>query len=389
MRLVPVDFAKDDMYLAQTLHDRDNRVLLQKGVRLNEKLIEKIKENGIYSIYIHDEYSDNEIEDVISPTLRNEAVKSMKETFEGFNHSYQNRNSIKGRQYEKQQEKKLGVLSGISKDIVEDIALSKDIMIQLVDIKNMDTYTYQHSVNVAVLSLVLGIELNLNKNELYDLCIGAMLHDVGKASISKEILLKRGTLTNEEWEVVKQHPKKGYDQLKDQYQLSTNVKLIALQHHERVDGTGYPNQYKDEKINKLAKIVAVADAYDAMISDTPYQRAVSPNEAIEMIMGSAGRQFDFDMVKVFVKKIIPYPVGTLVQLSNKEIGVVEEIHTDFPLRPKIKIVKQNAVTVQMKSIDLMKETNLVIERMLYEVPNACVSRNLGEDNSFKKQGAIS
>ncbi|QEK11431.1 HD-GYP domain-containing protein [Crassaminicella thermophila] len=384
MRLIPIGSAKEGMYLAQTLNDKNNRVLLQKGVKLNQNLIGKIKENGIYSIYINDEYSDNEIEDVISPKLRNEAIKTIKDTFDGLDKYFKQReNAIKVKQLEQEGEKNIQSLNNISKEFVDEILMNNNIVVNLVDIKSIDSYTYQHSVNVAVLSLILGIEMGLNRNELHDLCIGAMLHDIGKAFIPKEILLKKAPLTEEELDIEKDHTKKGYEYLKEKYEIKATTKVIALQHHERVDGSGFPYGYKGDKINKLARIVAIADTYDYLTSDTANKKAVPPNEAIELIMGSAGRYFDFKMVEVFAKKIMPYPEGSLVQLSNGEIGVVQEIQPDFPLRPKVKIVRQNAVSVEMKMIDLMKETNVVIKGILYEIPNACVPRKMGEGNSFK------
>lgn len=385
MRLIPTRFVKEGMYLAQALNDIDNRVLLQKGVQLNENLVKKIEENGVYSIYICDEYSnDDVVEELISPRLRNTAIKTIKDTFGNLNkYMNQNSNTMAAKRLQQTGEKNIGVLNKVSKDIVEEMLASQNVVINLVDIKSMDNYTYQHSVNVAVLSLILGMEMGFNKNELYDLCIGAMLHDVGKAFIPKEILLKKEPLTEEEFKIVKEHSQKGYDYLKEIYELNANIKLIVYQHHEKLDGTGYPNGYQEDKINKLAKIVAITDTYDVMVSDKPYRKAIPPNEAIEFIMGSAGRYFDFHMVKLFAKKVIPYPVGSMVKLSNGEIGVVEEIQSQFPLRPKIKVVKQRAVTVEMKVIDLMQETNLVIEGLIYEIPNANVPRKMGDINSFK------
>ncbi|MCT4620645.1 MAG: HD-GYP domain-containing protein [Marinisporobacter sp.] len=383
MRLIPTRFVKEGMYLAQTLNDINNRVLLQKGVELNENLVKKIEENGVYSIYVYDEYSNDDIEDLISPRLRNTAIKTIKDTFDNLNKYMNQNNKTAAKRFQKTGENNIRSLNKVSKEIVEEMLASQNVLINLVDIKSIDRYTYQHSVNVAVLSLILGIEIGLNKNELYDLCIGAMLHDVGKAFVPKEILLKKDKLTEEEFKIVKEHSKKGYDYLKENYELNANIKLIAYQHHEKLDGTGYPNGYKEDKINKLAKIVAITDTYDAMISDKPYRKAIPPNEAIEFIMGSAGRYFDFHMVKLFAKKVIPYPVGSMVKLSNGEIGVVEEIKPEFSLRPKVKVVKQKAVTVEMKLVDLMKETNLVIEGLIYEIPNANVPRKMGEINSFK------
>lgn len=383
MRMIPIRYAKEGMYLAQTLNDKNNQILLHKGVELTNGLIRRIMINGIYSIYINDEYSDGEMEDIISPKLRNESIKAVKQTFDNFsNYLNQSKGSIKAKIIAEKKEKGIQSLKDISKDIVDEILQSKDLMINLVDIKNVDTYTYQHSVNVAILALTLGAELGLNKIELNELCVGAVLHDIGKILIPEEILFKTTELTEEELSIEREHTKKGYEYLKDQYDLKTSAKLIALQHHERVDGTGYPNGYKEDKINKLAKIVAITNCYDELTSDGSNKRAIPPNEAIEFIMGSAGRYFDFHMVKSFSKIVVPYPEGSLVRLSNKEIGVIEEVKPEFPLRPKVKIIKQRAISIEMQMVDLMKEKNIVIVEQLYEVPNASVPHYLGADNSF-------
>ena len=380
MRMVPTNCIKEGSYLAHDLTGKDGRTLLKKGVQLNEGLIKRIEDNSIYTVYINDEYSNNEIEDILKPQLRDTAVKSIKETFGHFEQysSYlkEHNKSLVNKQIVKKREKYVESINNISKDIVEEILHNKNVMINLVDIKSIDNYTYQHAVNVAVLSLVIGMELRLNKNELYELCIGAMLHDLGKAFISKDILFKKTTLDEAEFEVIKTHTTKGYEYISQQYELPVSAKLIALQHHERLDGSGYPSGYKNVDIHKLAKIVAIADVYDAMTSDTPYRKAVPPHEAIELIMGSAGRLFDFEMAKIFVRKIVPYPVGSLIKLSNGDVGVVQETRINYPLRPKVKIIRQSAVSIIIKEIDLMVETNLVIEGLQYEVPNVSVPHYL-------------
>lgn len=380
MRLVPTNCIKENTFLAQDLMGRDGRVLLKKGVQLNKNLIKRIEENRIFTVYINDEYSNNEIEDIIKPQLRNAAIKTIQDTFDYFeqynNYLKENKKNLKTKQDVIRREQYIQSLNNVSKDIVEEILFNKNVMISLVDIKSLDSYTFQHSVNVAVLSLVLGIELRLGKNQLYDLCIGAMLHDLGKAFIPKEIINKSAKLTEEEFEQIKTHSIKGYEYLSQHYNLPASVKLIALQHHEQIDGTGYPNGYKDDEINKLAKIVAIADVYDAMTSDTPYRKAFPPHEAMEFIMGSSGRQFDFNMAQVFVRKIVPYPVGSLVKLSNGDVAVVEEVHANYPLRPVVKIIRQNAISVEMKEVDLLLETNLVIEGLQYEAPNVSVPNYL-------------
>lgn len=380
MRLIPINCIKEGSTLAQALYDKDGRILLHKGVELNEGLLKKVEENGINMIYINDGYSDNEIEDIIEPKIRIAAVNALRETFTSFEKSNQESkgkvNSLKERQILKQRDDYFQNLNKLAKNIVDEISSAKNVLVSLVDIKSMDNYTYEHSVNVTVLSLVLGAELRLSKNDLYDLGIGAMLHDIGKAFLPKEILLKKGKLTDEEYAVAKEHTTKGYNYLKELYSIPGPARIIALQHHEKVDGTGYPSGLTGNKISKLAKIIAITDTYDAMTSDKPYKKAVSPQEAIEYIMGSAGTHFDFEIAQTFVRKVVPYPVGTLVRLSNGDYAVVEEVVPNFPLRPKVKVIRQTAVSVEMLQIDLLKETNLVIEGIQYETPDLSVQTYL-------------
>lgn len=376
MRLVPINCIKEDSYLAQPLFDGEGRVLLKKGVQLNEGLLKKVEEVGVYSLYIMDEYSDQEIEDIIKPQMRIRAIKTIKDTFKIFEKSLQqNQQPKKQKQLEQEREKQIGSLKEVSKDIVDEILANRNIMINLVDIKSLDNYTYEHSVSTAVLSLVLGIELGLNKNELYDLCIGAMLHDIGKVFIPKDILFKENRNEKEQL-LVQSHSQKGYEYLKENSEVSGLVKIIVLQHHEHVDGSGYPAKIKDAQINKLAKIVAITDQYDRFTSGSPSQKPVPPHEAIEYVMGSAGRYFDFSMARTFVHKVIPYPVGSLVRLSNGDVGVVDEVIEQFPLRPRIRIIRQNANRIEMEFVELMKEINLVIEGILHEVPNVSVQHYL-------------
>ena len=380
MRPIPVNCIKEGSILAQALYDKDGRILLHKGVELNDSLLKKIDDNGISMIYIQDEYSTNEIEDIIEPKIRVAAVNALRETFTSFEKNHQQLqgkvNSVKERQLLKQRDDYFQNLNGLAKNIVDEISSAKNVLVSLVDIKSMDNYTYEHSVNVTVLSLVLGAELRLSKNDLYDLAIGAMLHDIGKAFLPKDILLKKEKLTDEEYALAKEHTTRGYNYLKELYSIPGPARIIALQHHERVDGAGYPSGMMGSKISKLAKIIAITDTYDAMTSDKPYKKAVPPQEAIEYIMGSAGTHFDFDLAQTFVRKVVPYPVGTLVRLSNGDYGVVEEVIPNFPLRPKVKVIRQTAVSVEMISIDLLKETNLVIEGIQYEVPDLSVQTYL-------------
>ena len=220
--------------------------------------------------------------------------------------------------------------------MMEELLSKKNILVNLVDIKSMDNYTYQHSVNVAVLSLILGLRLKLNRIELQDLCIGALVHDIGKILTPKSILLKEDTLTESELEIMRQHTTKGFDYIK-------NIPEVT------------------------AMSRAIADVYDALTSDRPYRRALSPSEALEYIMAGGASQFDYEMVKTFAQVIVPYPEGTLVALSTGEYAVVEEVFQNYPLRPKVKIIKSDIPDRINAVVNLIEALDIVIKDYVYNI----------------------
>lgn len=369
MRLVPIQYVKAGSFLAKTIYDDRGAILLREGVQLTESYIKRVKMLGMFCMYINDEYSEKEVEDIIKPELRQKAIKSIKDTFYSFEKFNLNtgKSSIQDKKLITEKQNYFKSINEIVREITEELIGRKNVLINIVDIKSLDSYTYQHSVNVAVLSLVLGIQLQLDKKKLYDLCLGALIHDIGKALIPNDILLKNDKLTEEEANIVREHTEKGYDFLKGSVDISATARIIALQHHEREDGNGYPDKRKNDEINQLAKIVAVADVYDALTSDRPYREAMSPNDAVEYIMANGQTQFDYEVVKAFSKSIVPYPEGTLVRLSNGEIAVVEEVYPNFTLRPKVKIINKKNEKGEDLYRDLRDEWEIVISGPQYEV----------------------
>lgn len=367
MRIVPIESVREGCHLAQTMFDSEGRILLKEGIQLTNNIIKKVKSLGIYSLYIYDEYSAKEIEDVIKPELRQKAVKTIKETFFHFETHASKESSSKTLTQIKERESLFSTIRNLADELMEELLSKKNLLINLVDIKSMDNYTYQHCVNVTVLSLIIGIRLKLNKLELKDLCIGALIHDIGKILIPKELILKPGKLTDEEFILMKQHTTKGYEYLRTVFEVSAPSRVVSLQHHEHYNGDGYPEKRTGAQISKLARIVAIADVYDALTSDRPYRRAMSPNDAIEYIMARGSIQFDYEMVKVFAKAVIPYPEGTIVRLSNGDFAVVEEIHENFPLRPLVKIVKSADGRRVGTLANLVDTLHLVIEGPEYSL----------------------
>jgi len=368
LRLIPLSVVRDGVFLAQTLYNADGKVLLVKGTKLTYKYIQKIKEHGFYSIYIFDEYSEQELDDVIKPQIRRKAIDTIQSIYNNFVTTQDTSiNPFKKEKINNQSQSNLSEIQKMAKLIVDDIFSQPQLLISLVDIKSLDTYTFNHSVNVGVLALTLGIAYGLNRNDLYDLTLGCMLHDVGKIFVPNEILNKQGKLNDDEFKIIQDHCEKGFTYLRENTDLGPRVRIVALQHQERYDGSGYPQGLKGDQINTLSQIAAIADVYDALTSDRPYRKALSPHEAVEYLMGSGGTHFNMNMIKSFLQKIIPFPVGTVVKLSNGFIGTVDKINQEMLLRPSIKVFKHNMEEINPFSCDLSREKNIVIKDVVYDL----------------------
>ena len=203
--------------------------------------------------------------------------------------------------------------------------------------KDADSYTYTHSINVALLSVLIGKWMKFGQNMIDSLMIAGLLHDVGKMKIDPKILNKPDKLTDEEFEEVKKHPMYSYQLLQDNTELSLDVKIGILMHHERMDGSGYPYGVFNENINDIAKILAVADAYDAMISERPYQKKRSPFEVMQLMQEGVFGKLDTKILLTFLSNIATYYIGTYVILNTGEVAEVVAINPSCVYRPIVKV----------------------------------------------------
>ena len=300
MRFVPVNCIKEGMVSGRKIFGKNGELLLNTGLEIQSSYIEKLKELGYIGIYVEDDLSDDiQINEVISQTLRTKAVRTVKDAFIMLEN---------GRDIYKDYIENIG---DMIKEMTDEILSNKDLMVNLIDLKVFDDYTYFHSINVGVLSIIMGVAINLSHDNLCNLGLASILHDIGKVFINKNILNKPSKLTNAEFETIKTHSFKGYEYLEKSFDMPSSSCYGVLQHHERFDGFGYPKGAKGNKISLFGKIIAIADVYDALTSKRPYRNAIEPSEAIEYIMGGCGTLFDPELVNVFTQKIAPYPIGTL------------------------------------------------------------------------------
>jgi len=362
MRVVPVEYGLGHE-LAETIYDTAGRMLIRKGTYINELLITKIKSNGIFSVYINDRFSKNTIEPLISEHLKNVTIMEMIKMCEEAR-----RVKLSGGKGTKELEVLMGVLIESGRDIMYELDRRESLKINYVDIKSVTTYTYAHPISVAIISYLLARKLKLEQEERENIFMGALFADIGMSFINESLFMKKGKLDVKEFIKVKEHPQLGYDFIKDYYFANTYVKMIVLQHQEKIDGSGYPNNTKEDEIHKLAKLVAIADVYDAITSDRVYARATSATEALEYIMGAAGRHFDFDFAKAFVSTIVPFPEGSLVKLNTGHIALVEKLNHALPLRPEVRLMDPVRKILEKKAVDLTEEKTLVIEGLEYSCP---------------------
>ncbi len=355
MRKIPVDKVREGMTLARPVYGYDGNVLLNTGMMMKMSYINKLKELDIFELYIDDEISrDIIITDVISDETRFEARLSIKNAMESIR--FGNTLDLKP------------IRNSVGK-MIDELLQVKDAVVCLQDIKSKDQYTFFHSVNVCVLSVITGISMNYDQEKLKELAMGAMLHDIGKVSTPRHVLNKPGPLTNEEYSVIKEHAKAGYETLKKSRMLSTYTSYIALTHHERVDGTGYPLGLKGNDIHDFTKIVTIADVYDAMTSDRVYKKRCHISEAVEYLVGMGYHQFDYDMVRRFIEHVTIYPPGTCVNLNTGEKAIVVDVNKKYPNRPIVRIVadRDGQPVKQPAEVDLTRNNNILINEILDDI----------------------
>ena len=344
MRYIPTKYIKEGMVLGKTLYGDNGEVLLRQEAPIHLSYVKRLIDLGYGGIYINDELSEDiTVTEVISEELKMRTIKSVK-------------NLMKPKKKRKEIQYAFNTIEGLVENIVDEMSSNDDVIVNMMDLRVASEYTFYHSVNVCVLSMVLGVALKLKKEDLYLLGTAALLHDMGKIYTPNEILDKPAKLTYEEFEIIKQHSKDGYRYVKENLYINTKVYMGIYQHHEKYDGTGYPLMIKGKKISLFGRIIAIADVYDALVSDRPYRKGVLPSEAIEYIMGGGGTMFDQHLVRIFSAKIAPYPVGTCVTLSNNLIGIVVENYSSYSLRPSVRIIQSEDKVVPPYLINL-KESN--------------------------------
>jgi HD-GYP domain-containing protein (c-di-GMP phosphodiesterase class II) len=222
--------------------------------------------------------------------------------------------------------------------ITESILRNSGALLSLTRVKNKDNYTFVHSVSVCALLVAFGRALGMRRDDIQQLGIGGMLHDIGKTMVADEILNKPGRYTDEEFAVMKAHAAESRRILSETPGISRRAIGIAGEHHERYDGSGYPDGLKGDAISPMGQMAAICDVYDAITSDRVYHKGLAPTEGLRKIFEWSKFHFNPDLVQAFLRTIGIYPVGSLVMLESGRIAVVLEQHEGNLLNPTVRVI---------------------------------------------------
>ncbi|NLX76523.1 MAG: HD-GYP domain-containing protein [Clostridiaceae bacterium] len=345
MRKVTLDELQPGMKLAQDIILEDGRFLLLKGFTLRKRYLDKIRLYDIPYVFVENEIQKIEhiSEEIIYSETYHTIKNVMKAVREGANVDVE------------------AVKETVS-EIVHSIMSNDNVFMNLTGIRDIDNYTYLHSVDVCIYSIITGKSMGLPLEVLNDLAMGAILHDIGKCKIPLNVLNKPAKLTDSEYELIKKHVDYGYDILSRTPGINEDVAKIALYHHEHWNGEGYPRGLKGEEIDYLSRIVAIADVYDALTANRVYRKRFMPHEAAEYIISNTGTQFDPQIQRIFIESIAIYPADIIVMLSTGEVARVVESKGPPSIRPKVMVItrKEGPPVLEPYVIDLAKSPEVSI-----------------------------
>ena len=316
------------MIAAGSVYKADGRRLIGAGATLRDSDIAKMEEWGIRSLYVQNPFCpDLEIPDLVGEKTRVATMVSLYETVQKF-----------------QKTKVLDVypLKQALNTLISEVIINRHEAIQTLEVRTYADYTYGHSVNVCILSVFLGISLKYKPDKITELAIGALLHDFGMTLLPQELLVKPESLSPEEIAITQKHPETAFGIMRKFSSISTPAAHIAYQHQERVDGKGYPRNLAGNEILESARLVSVADIFDALLADRPHRRGMKNFEACEVIKTVAGSYIDGDFLKLLLEQVALYPVGTMVQLSTGEFAVVTKVTANNPARPRVLLVSNSS-----------------------------------------------
>lgn len=327
MRRISVEVIKDGDVLARDIFSSSGVILMTEGTRLKKEYIPRLLDLHINTVFIYEKaLGEQTTEDIIEEEIRKQCGESVRKTI--LKYTYAERDELKE-------------IVKVADEIMSDILNQPNIMYNVSCVREKSNALYQHSVNVAAISTLIALRAKYPKNKVKEIAIGALLHDIGYTTVTLDtsdlILSECDDKTRKE---VMRHVIYGYTDVEKKEWLSKTVKDIVLQHHERLDGTGYPLHMKGEHLKPEVRIVSLCDQFDSMVYGNLMPR-YKVRDAMEYLMSQAGVKFDFTMVQLFMESVAAYPIGTTVVTNEGNTAVVVRQNFKLPTRPVLRLLKNS------------------------------------------------
>ncbi len=360
LKEVEVHFLKPGSVLSGIVYDEKGTMLWPARKPMTDNFIAKLNVTGIKTIYY------------VPPKWKNTAAESPIFSDASLEYASQALDEIVNQiRYGKLPD--VNMAQTVIEKLFSDLEGNPNGFLNLMVLKDYDSYTYTHSINVGILSMYLTRRLGFNNYYVKEVGLGGFLHDIGKIKIPSRIVNKHGTLNEEEFRVMKNHPVLGFKLIKDDATLSKYIKKVVLFHHERWNGTGYPLGLQGEAIGNFAQIVSVCDVYDALTTERSYKKAYSINDALLYVMRHTLSHFSPYVSQRFINEMAMkydlgsfYPIGSFVQLNSNEIGYITGKNEEYSTKPEVVVLKNpKGLPLRMPiQIDLKRDTSRVITRTI-------------------------
>jgi HD-GYP domain-containing protein (c-di-GMP phosphodiesterase class II) len=331
LRLARLSPGLEGAYLARSVMDGDGRVLLTAGSRLTARYIQRLLARGIAAVYVADELSEDvHPDEVVRAETRALASEVIRQAF--------------ARAERQERSLPASGLRQVVLEVIDQLWLHQGLAVDLTDMRCHIPYTFLHCLHVAVLAVLIGQALGLPREALAQLATGAILQDIGIRRYA-DLIRQPRALQPEEFERLQRHPEEGFRYLREQAGVDLLVAHVAYQHHERLDGSGYPRGLRGEEIHLFARIAAVADVFDALTADRPHKAGMAPHEAMGVLRGMGEDKLDPQLVRRLSEQLAVYAAGAPVLLTSGELAVVVAQGSRGPALPVVRVVADETLRV--------------------------------------------
>lgn len=352
MRLKALESIREGDILGKPVYDDKCQLLLAKDAVLTESYIRRLEQSNIQCVYVEDDLSRGiEFENVIPDTLKIRSINTVKQVFKTMSERKSSTYTVKD----------MESIKDVIEELMSFIYSNHDTLYCMTELMGTDMYTYNHSAEVAILSMMVAKSMGFNNAFIQKIGIGALLHDIGKMQVPSDVVHKNDVLTDSEYELMQKHPQYGYDMLKDSLNISPISRQIILLHHEKLNGVGYPLGLKEKDIPVHVRVVTLCDIFNAITSNRSYKKKMSADEALEVLRVEAVYELDREIFHHLLKVANIYPAGTLVELSDGRLAIVVKENKEAQTRPTVQIVVAGK---REETLNLMEHLTLFITRTI-------------------------